>query len=126
MVGAAIKGVSKILRKSSKKYPRKKSGMTARRNMLRGETTAEKYKKTMGDPGKQLKKQKKSFTRSVDNFESGHILGVGTGVLGTLAYQEIKKGKRAETKSNKDKLKKAADEHRKKDKKKKEKKHHSR
>ena len=62
---AAIKGLSKLLRKGTKaKRPRgtpTKAAMMARRSMLRGESPAEKYRKTMGDPSKQLKKQKKNY-----------------------------------------------------------------
>ena len=102
---AAIKGLSKLLRKGTKgKRPRgtpTKAAMMARRSMLRGETTAEKLKKTMGDPSKQLKKQKKKPL--VGKFE----VGVGTGAAGTLAYQKIKEGKKAKAKADKEKLKKA-------------------
>ena len=117
---AAIKGLSKLLRKGTKaKRPRgtpTKAAMMARRSVLRGETTAEKLKKTMGDPKKALSKQKKKPL--VGKFE----VGVGTGAAATLAYQKIKEGKKAkakETTSQKDKLKRAADKHRKEDEKKK-------
>ena len=47
MVGAAIKGVSKILRKGRRGTPTK-AGLVARRAALRGETTAQKYRKALG------------------------------------------------------------------------------
>ena len=118
MASAAIKGISKILKKGKVKRPRgtpTKAGLVARRNMLRGETTAEKFKKTMGDPQKALRKQKKKPL--IGKTEKG----IGIGVLGTLAYQKLKEGKRVESKSAKDKLQKAIDEKKKKDKEKKEK-----
>ena len=106
---AAIKGLSKLLRKGTKaKRPRgtpTKAAMMARRSMLRGETTAEKLKKTMGDPQKALRKQKKKPL--VGKFE----VGVGTGAAGTLAYQKIKEGKKAKAKEAKEKLKKKTTHH---------------
>jgi hypothetical protein len=106
---AAIKGLSKLLRKGTKgKRPRgtpTKAAMMARRGMLRGETTAEKLKKTMGDPQKALRKQKKKPL--VGKFE----VGVGTGAAGTLAYQKIKEGKKAKAKADKEKLKKKTTHH---------------
>tara|TARA_R110002020_G_scaffold29756_2_gene93861 strand:+ start:175 stop:558 length:384 start_codon:yes stop_codon:yes gene_type:complete len=118
MVGAAIKGISKILKKSKVKRPRgkpTKAGLMARRNMLRGATTTEKYKKTMGDPGKQLKKPKKP------GYESGLKEGMITGALvgGTGMYMASKDSKTR--KDAKAKTKEAADKHREADKKKKEK-----
>jgi hypothetical protein len=105
----AIKGLSKLLRKGTKaKRPRgtpTKAAMMARRSMLRGETTAEKLKKTMGDPSKQLKKQKKKPL--IGKTEKG----IGIGVAGTLAYQKIKEGKKAKAKSDKEKLKKKTTHH---------------
>ena len=106
---AAIKGLSKLLRKGTKaKRPRgtpTKAAMMARRSMLRGETTAEKLKKTMGDPSKQLKKPKKKPL--VGKTEKG----IGIGVAGTLAYQKIKEGKKAKAKADKEKLKKKTTHH---------------
>ena len=119
MVGAAIKGVSKILKKSGKKARRgtpTKAGMVARRNMLRGETTAEKFKQFKTDPGKHLKKQKKPSTKAT--YIEGALTG-SAATAATLLYLKNKKSKDAKAKT-----KKAAEEHIKKDKKKKEK-HHS-
>ena len=116
MVGAAIKGISKILKKGKVKRPRgtpTKAGLVARRNMLRGETIAEKYKKTMGDPQKALRKQKKKPL--IGKTEKG----IGIGVLSTLAYQELRKSqKQAKAKEDK-KLKKAMDKKKAEDEKKK-------
>ena len=120
MVGAAVKGVSKILRKGLKKSPvlgkrvrgtPTKAGLMARRGMLRGE-------KTMKDPSR-LKQIKK------DPLIGKTEKGIGIGVAGTLAYQEIKKGQKAAKAKENEKLKKSIEKHREKDKKKKEK-HHSR
>ena len=122
MVGAAIKGVSKLLRKSTKsKRPRgtpTKAAMMARKNVLRGET-ADKFKQTRGFPTE----GKYAMTKAAK--KPGFKSGIAAGSLATLAYQEIKKGKKSEAKTTKGKTKKAAEEHIKKDKKKKEK-HHSR
>ena len=116
MVKSAIKGlIKKAKPKGALKRARgtpTKAGLVARRNMLRGETTAEKFGKTMKDPSRLKQTKKKPLIGKTQK-------GIGIGVAGTLAYQELKKGKRVESKSMKDKLKKAADEHRKKDKKKK-------
>jgi len=105
----AIKGLSKLLRKGTEaKRPRgtpTKAAMMARRSMLRGETTAEKLKKTMGDPQKALRKQKKKPL--VGKTEKG----IGIGVAGTLAYQKIKEGKKAKAKEAKEKLKKKTTHH---------------
>jgi hypothetical protein len=108
--GAAIKGLSKILRKGTKaKRPRgtpTKAGLMARRSMLRGETTAEKLKKTMGDPQKALRKQPKKKPL-IGKTEKG----IGIGIAGTLAYQEIKKGQKAAKAKEDKKLKKKSTHH---------------
>jgi hypothetical protein len=116
MVGAAVKGLSKLLRKGTKaKRPRgtpTKAAMMARRSMLRGATPAEKLKKTRGDPQKALRKQKKPL---IGKFEKG----IATGAAATLAYQELKKGQK-KAKAEKDKkLKKAIAQKKEEDKKKK-------
>ena len=101
---AAIKGLSKLLRKGTKaKRPRgtpTKAAMMARRSMLRGETMG-----TMGGVRQQLKKQKKKPL--VGKFE----VGVGTGAAGALAYQKIKEGKKAKAKEAQEKLKKKTTHH---------------
>jgi len=122
MVGAAIKGVSKLLKKGKVKRPRgtpTKAAMMARKNVLRGEKTADKFKQTRGFPTE----GKYAMTKAAK--KPGFKSGIAAGSLATLAYQEIKKGKKSEAKTTKGKTKKAAEEHIKKDKKKKEK-HHSR
>ena len=123
MVGAAIKGVSKLLRKSTKsKRPRgtpTKAAMMARKNVLRGET-ADKFKQTRGFPTE----GKYAMTKAAK--KPGFKSGIAAGSLATLAYQEVKKGKKSEAKTTKEKLTKSIEKHKERDKKKKEKKHHSR
>jgi len=122
MVGAAVKGLSKILRKTGKvKRPRgtpTKAGMMARKNMLKGAPKAGAYDRKMPVPKGVKAPKKKPLIGKTEK-------GIGIGVAGTLAYQEIKKGKKSEAKT-KDKLKKSIEKHKEKDKRKKEKKHHSR
>jgi len=115
MVGAAIKGLSKILRKGLRKspvlgkYTKKprgtptKAGLVARREELRGVRGIKKQ------PGK--------------TYESGLKEGMITGALAGAAGTYMA-GKSKSAKDAKAKTKKAAEEHIKKDKKKKEK-HHS-
>ena len=102
---AAIKGLSKLLRKGTKaKRPRgtpTKAGLVARRNMLRG--------KPVG-AASQIRSPIPSGTKKkplVGKFE----VGVGTGAAGTLAYQKIKEGKKAKAKEAKEKLKKKTTHH---------------
>ena len=103
--GAAIKGLSKLLRKGTKaKRPRgtpTKAAMMARKSMLRG--------KPVG-AASQIRSPIPSGTKKkplVGKFE----VGVGTGAAGTLAYQKIKEGKKAKAKSDKEKLKKKTTHH---------------
>ena len=104
--GAAIKGISKILRKGTKeaKRPRgtpTKAAMMARKSMLRG--------KPVG-AASQIRSPIPSGTKKkplVGKFE----VGVGTGAAGTLAYQKIKEGKKAKAKEVKEKLKKKTTHH---------------
>ena len=103
--GAAIKGLSKILRKGTKaKRPRgtpTKAGLVARRNMLRG--------KPVG-AASQIRSPIPSGTKKkplVGKFE----VGVGTGAAGTLAYKKIKEGKKAKAKEAKEKLNKKTTHH---------------
>ena len=122
MAGAAIKGISKILKKGKVKRPRgtpTKAAMMARRSMLRGET-ADKFKQTRGFPTE----GKYAMTKAAK--KPGFKSGIAAGSLATLAYQEVKKGKKSEAKTTKEKLKKSIEKHKERDKKKKEKKHHSR
>ena len=129
MVGAAIKGLSKILKKSGKKpvaRPKKyeealkgrprgtptKAGLIARRNELRGDSTPGKYKKPVPKGEKAPKKT---------GYKAGLKEGMITGALvgGTGMYMASKDSKTR--KDAKAKTKKAADKHREADKKKKEK-----
>ena len=103
--GAAIKGLSKLLRKGTKaKRPRgtpTKAAMMARKSMLRG--------KPVG-AASQIRSPIPSGTKKkplVGKFE----VGVGTGAAGTLAYQKIKEGKKAKAKEAKEKLKKKTTHH---------------
>ena len=103
--GAAIKGLSKLLRKGTKaKKPRgtpTKAAMMARKSMLRG--------KPVG-AASQIRSPIPSGTKKkplVGKFE----VGVGTGAAGTLAYQKIKEGKKAKAKEAKEKLKKKTTHH---------------
>tara|TARA_R100001594_G_scaffold22476_1_gene43631 strand:+ start:137 stop:535 length:399 start_codon:yes stop_codon:yes gene_type:complete len=113
--GAAIKGLSKLLRKGTKaKRPRgtpTKAAMMARKSMLRGAKGTPKAsdftsrRETMGGVRQQLKKPKKEPL--IGKTEKG----IGIGVAGTLAYQKIKEGKKAKAKEAKEKLKKKTTHH---------------
>ena len=123
MVGAAVRGLSKILRKTGKKRPKRgtpiAAGMVQRRAMLRGlsdpkkKSHLEKIKQPKAEWAKQTKAPKKP----------GYIEGVATGAAATTAtalYLGNKKArKEAQAKEDK-KLKKAIDKKKAKDKKKKE------
>jgi len=128
MAGAAIRGLSKILRKQIKKPTVKargtptKAGLVARRAALRGETTAEKYKGFKQPPtpkGVQVKAPKKP------GFKTGVALGAAS-ALAAKSIDDIMKKAKAEDKAEDKKLKKATEEHKKKTKEKREKygKHH--
>ena len=108
--GAAIKGLSKLLRKGTKaKRPRgtpTKAAMMARKSMLRGETMG-----TMGGVRQQLKKPKKKTLKSELERVKPAYIGAASGVAGTLAYQKIKEGKKAKAKEAKEKLKKKTTHH---------------
>ena len=125
MVGAAVRGLSKILRKKLKKPTVKargtptKAGLVARRAALRGETTAEKYRKALGPTPKGVKAPKKP------GFKTGVALGAAS-ALAAKSIDDIMKKAKAEDKAEDKKLKKATEEHKKKTKEKREKygKHH--
>ena len=120
MAGAAVRGLSKILRKGLRKSPvlgghLRKAGLTARRGALRGETLARQARGVIPKAVKQPKK--KPIISDVEK-------GVGIGVVGTLAFQEIRKKQKdakAKEKEKKEKLKKATEKHEKKTKEKREK-----
>ena len=130
MVGAAIKGLSKILRKTgkkpvhrSKKYeealkkrPRgtpTKAGLVARRNLLRGDEPAIK---------KDTYLSKRATLAGVPKPKSKNIAGASA-LAGAAGYIAGKKGieDRKSTESHKDKLQKSLDKHKKKTKEQKEK-----
>ena len=116
MAGAAVRGISRILRKGLRKAPvlggrvrgtPTKAGLTARRAALRGETTAEKYRKLLGPVPKGVKK--KTLKSEIERVKPAWI-GLGLGVAGTLTVQQaLKKQKevKAEGKAKETKAKKA-------------------
>ena len=128
MVGAAVRGLSKILRKQIKKPTVKargtptKAGLVARRAALRGETTAEKYRKALGPTPKGVKAPTPpSIKKTAKEVGKGIIIA---GVA--YAAGKAKAKKEAKAKDTKEKLQKPTEEHRKKTKEKREKygKHH--
>jgi hypothetical protein len=119
--GAALRGFGAILKKAKPSYPKAKprgtptkAGLVARRNELRGETIADKFKRRTAPKAEPVKKKP-----IIPEFEKG----VGTGAVLTLALAKLKESKKvkkeAEAKQDK-KIKKALEEHKKADKKKKE------
>ena len=133
MVGAAVRGLSKILRKTgkkpvhrSKKYeealkkrPRgtpTKAGLVHKRNLLRGDEPAAKKDTYLSRRAKLagVKKQPEKTYKS--GLKEGMITGALAGAAGTYMAGKSKSAKDAKAKT-----KKAAEEHIKKDKKKKEK-----
>ena len=108
--GAAIKGLSKLLRKGTKeaKRPRgtpTKAAMMARRSMLKSKPVGARSAVRSVLPSTVLKKLKKEPL--IGKTEKG----IGIGVAGTLAYQKIKEGKKAKAKEAKEKLKKKTTHH---------------
>ena len=108
--GAAIKGLSKLLRKGTKeaKRPRgtpTKAAMMARRSMLKSKPVGARSAVRSVFPSTVLKKLKKEPL--IGKTEKG----IGIGVAGTLAYQKIKEGKKAKAKEAKEKLKKKTTHH---------------
>ena len=104
--GAAIKGLSKFLRKGTKeaKRPRgtpTKAAMMARKSMLRGKPVGAASQIRSPIPSGTKKKPLIGKTEK----------GIGIGVAGTLAYQKIKEGKKAKAKEAKEKLKKKTTHH---------------
>ena len=118
MVGAAIKGLSKILKKSKVKRPRgtpTKAGLVARRKAIRGDKDTPKASDFISRRAelKGIKAPKK--IPLIGKTEKG----IGIGVASTLAYQELRKGqKEAKAKEDK-KLKKALEKKKAEDEKKK-------
>ena len=104
--GAAIKGLSKLLRKGTKeaKRPRgtpTKAAMMARKSMLRGKPVGAASQIRSPIPSGTKKKPLIGKTEK----------GIGIGVAGTLAYQEIKKGQKAAKAKEDKKLKKKSTHH---------------
>ena len=132
-VGIAIRGAGKALLKGKVKpkpsYPKAKprgtptkAGLVARRAALRGETTAQKYKKALGPTPKGEKAPKiPSIKKTTRDIGKGAIIA---GVAYAAGKAKAKKEAKAE--EIKGKLKKSAKEHEKKTKEKREKygKHH--
>ena len=134
MVGAAIKGLSKILRKELRKSPvlgkyvktgkrprgtPTKAGLVHKRNLLRGDEPATKSARDTYLSRRATLAGVKGATKP----KSKNIL-LGTSALaGAAGYIAGKKGieDRKSTKSNKDKLKKSLEKHKKKTKEQKEK-----
>ena len=124
MAGAALRGFGKaLLKKTRPKYLKKisrgtptKAGLVAKRAALRGDTTAQKYKKALGPTPKGEKAPKK--TPIIGKFEKG----IGTGVALTYAYLKLKESgktkKDAKAKEDK-KLKEATEKHKEEDEKRK-------
>jgi len=129
--GIAIRGAGKALLKGKVKpkpsYPKPrgtptKAGLVARRNALRGETTAEKYRKALGPTPKGVKAPTPpSIKKTAKEVGKGIIIA---GVA--YAAGKAKATKEAKAKEGKQKLKEATEEHKKKTKEKREKygKHH--
>ena len=120
MVGAAIKGLSKILRKTGKKRPRgtpTAAGLAHRRAMLRG--LSDPKKKSYLDEIKQPKIKGTKQTKAPK--KPGYKRGLIEGALGTAAAiytgTKLKDKKDAKAKEDKD-LKKSLEKHEKKTKKK--------
>ena len=126
--GKALKGLGKAflkrrrtiggLKAASRRGTPTKAGLVARRAALRGETTAEKYRKALGPTPKPTKAPKK-----IDLVDFG--VGAGTGALTMHLISKAKKEAKA-TETKKDKLKEATEKHKKKTKEKRKKygKHH--
>ena len=114
-IARVAKELAKRKARSAGKFPGKKPKANF---VVTSSKTISEGKKTMKDPSRLKQTKKKPLIGKTEK-------GIGIGVAGTLAYQEIKKGKKSEAKT-KDKLKKSIEKHKEKDKKKKEKKHHSR
>ena len=131
MAGAALRGMGKVLRKHLKKAPilgkrvrgtPTKAGLVARRAALRGETTAQKYKKALGPAPKGEKAPKiPSIKKTTRDIGKGAIIA---GVA--YAAGKSKATKEAEAKADKKELEEATKKHEKKTKEKRKKygKHH--
>jgi len=115
MAGAAIKGLSKLLKRKKtiggSKSIKKKPTPRYRKDSKTGETFLNKRKVLAGAKAATMKAPRKP----------GYVEGAVTGALATGAAMKYNEGKKAKAKETKTKLKKAVDKHRKEDKEKKEK-----
>ena len=115
MAGAAIKGVSRLLKRrktiGGSKALKKKPTPRYRKDSKTGEKFLNRKKVMGGAKAAPMKAPKKS----------GYVEGAVTGAIATGAAMKYNEGKKAKAKETKTKLKKATDEIRKKDKEKKEK-----
>jgi len=113
--GAAIKGVSKLLKRRAKiggaRALKKKPTPRYRKDSKTGETFLNRRKALAGAKAVTMKAPKKL----------GYVEGAVTGAVATGAAMKYNEGKKAKAKETKDKLKKAADKHREEGEKKKEK-----
>ncbi len=117
----ATRGLGAVLKKAKPSYPKAKPRgkgdypTTKPKGYMRGETTAEKYKKAMGPLPKPTKAPKKP------GFKTGVALGAASALAAKSIDDSMKKAKAADKK-----LKKATEEHKKKTKEKRKKygKHH--
>jgi len=127
MAGAALRGFGKVLAKHLRKAPvlgkrvrgtPTKAGLTARRAALRGETTAQKYKKALGPTPKGEKAPKIPSIKKTAKETGKGALYITAGYFGAKKSASDAK-KRHEAK--KEKLTKSVEEHKKKTKEQKEK-----
>ena len=110
MAGAAVKGVSKLLkRKKTIGGIKKKPTPRYRKDSKTGETFLNRRKVLAGAKAATMKAPRKP----------GYVEGAVTGAVATGAAMKYNEGKKAKAKETKDKLMKAVDKHRKEDKKKK-------
>ena len=127
MAGAALRGFGKVLAKHLRKAPvlgkrvrgtPTKAGLVARRAALRGETTAQKYKKALGPTPKGEKAPKIPSIKKTAKETGKGALYITAGYFGAKKSASDAK-KRHEAK--KEKLTKSVEEHKKKTKEQKEK-----
>ena len=115
MAGAAIKGVSKLLKRKKtiggSRALKKKPTPRYRKDSKTGETFLNKRKVLAGAKAATMKAPRKP----------GYVEGAATGAIATAAAMKYNEGKKAKAKETKDKLKRATDKIRAKDKQKKEK-----
>jgi len=120
-IARVAKELAKRKARSAGKFPGKKPKANF---VVTSSKTISEGKKTMKEPSRLKQTKKKTLKSELERVKPAWM-GAAAGVAGTLAYQELRKGKKSEAKTTK-KLKKSIEKHKEKDKKKKEKKHHSR